>query len=91
MSRQTIFAFVLILVLGITGYLWYGYFDAAPAKEGAVENENQTLRFSRIGDFQNIRLDTSIFQDPLFMSLEPPQIIPQPDVTPGRANPFAPF
>lgn len=89
MNRQTIFAIVLILALGITGYLWYGYFEVVPADEAATQN--QALPFSRAGNFQNIRLDTSIFQDPLFISLQPPQIIPQPDVTPGRINPFAPF
>lgn len=89
MNKQTIFAVVLLAVLGITGYLWYGYFEAVPAPDDA--SQKQAPRFPGASGFQNIRLDTSIFQDPLFASLQPPQIIPQPDVTPGRANPFTPF
>lgn len=88
MSKQTIFSFVLLLVLGITGYLWYGYFQSAPVQD-AVQSQRASL--TGIGRFQSIQLDTSLFQDPLFLSLTPPQIIPQPDVTPGRTNPFTPF
>ena len=80
---------MLVLVLGATGYLWYGYFQAAPA--GGVVSGGGAGRFAQVSKISNIQLDTSLFQDPFFLSLTPPQIIPQPDVTPGRANPFAPF
>ena len=88
MNKQTIFTIVLVLAIGVTGYLWYGYLQKSP---GESLNQNQGTQLSRIGEFKNIHVDTSLFQDPLFLSLTPPQIIPQPDVTPGRSNPFAPF
>ncbi len=88
MSKQSIFSIVLLLVLGITGYLWYGYFQSAPAQD-TTQSQNTSL--TGIGRFNNIQLDTSLFQDPLFLSLTLPPLIPQPDVTPGRVNPFLPF
>ena len=89
MSKQNIFIAVFVLILGITGYLWYGYFQVAPADTGAAQNQTSSLL--AVSRLQNVQLDTSLFQDPLFLSLTPPRIIPQPDVTPGRTNPFAPF
>ena len=89
MNKQMIFTILLSAVLGITGYLWYGYFHAPPVEEGALQS--RAPAFSQVGGLQNIRLDTSVFEDLLFRSLQPPQVIPQPDVTPGRTNPFAPF
>ena len=92
MSKQSIFIFILILVLGVTGYLWYGYFQASPP-EGSTNQQNQDeiARLARVSTLGGVDLDTSLFQDPLFNSLTLPQIIPQPDVPPGRVNPFIPF
>ena len=89
MSKQSIFSIVLILVLILTGYVWYGYVQAPGGDTASSQNQNsQTLQVSRL---QNIQLDASLLSDPLFTVLSPPQIIPQPDVAPGRINPFAPF
>ena len=89
MSKQNIFVGVFVLILGVTGYLWYGYFQVAPADTGSGESRDSS--FLQVSRLQNVQLDTSLLEDPLFLSLSPPQIIPQPDVTPGRANPFIPF
>ena len=88
MNKQTIFTILLVAVLGVTGYLWYGYIGTAP---DSTPSQDHGVQLTRIGQFKNIQLDTSLFSDPLFKSLTLPPVIPQPDVTPGRDNPFAAF
>ncbi len=89
MNKQTVFVIVLVAVLGATGYLWYGYFNTAPA--GGGRQGSGAERLAQVSRLSNIQLDTSLFADPFFSSLAPPQVIPQPDVAPGRVNPFVPF
>ena len=89
MNRQTIFIIVLVLVLGMTGYLWYGYLH--PTTQEHANQQSAAAQLANINQVGNIRLDTSLFQDPFFNSLALPQIIPQPDIAPGRQNPFIPF
>lgn len=89
MNRQGIFSLILVLVLGITGYLWYQYLRSSPGQEG--ESSRLAARLSEVSRFRNVQLDTSIFQDRFFNSLTLPQEAPELEVTPGRSNPFAPF
>ncbi|MEK7541777.1 MAG: hypothetical protein AAB533_02945 [Patescibacteria group bacterium] len=91
MSRNTFFSLVFVALLILIGYTWYRYLGA-PADTGATE---QPASFSKalaeVRRLKNLELDTPLFQDRFFRELEEPQEISEPDVTPGRENPFAPF
>lgn len=91
MNRNTLFSFVFVGLLIFIGYLWYGYV-AAPADTGTGEAQASFAKsLAEVRRLKNLDLDTSLFQDRFFLDLEEPQEIPEPEVTPGRGNPFAPF
>ncbi len=89
MNRNTLFSLVLVALLGVIGYTWYGYLGATPETEGESASFSKTL--AEIRRLKTLDLDTSLFQDRFFLDLVEPQEIPQPEITPGRENPFAPF
>lgn len=89
MTRNTLFSFLFIGLLVLIGYMWYGYL-AAPAGTGE-ERASFAKSLAEVRRLKNLELDTSIFQDRFFLDLEEPQEVPEPEVTPGRENPFAPF
>ena len=89
MNRNTLFSLVLVALLGVIGYTWYGYLGATPETEAERAGFSKTL--AEIRRLKTLDLDTSLFQDRFFLDLVEPQEIPQPEITPGRENPFAPF
>ena len=90
MNRNTILTFIFLGILGISGYLWYGYYAGSGEEQASGQSEFlQTLNSVR--RFKNLELDTSLFEDRFFLALESPQPQPQPDVPPGRINPFTLF
>lgn len=90
MNRNTIFTFVFLVLIGFIGYTWYRYLDTSP--ETAAEDQQRFAQsLADVRRLKNLQLDTSLFQDRFFRDLEEPQEIPQPEVEPGRTNPFAPF
>lgn len=90
MNRNTVFTLVFVILLGVIGYMWYGYLGAPTDTDGA-EQASFTKTLAEVRRLKNLKLDTSVFQDRFFLDLEEPQEIPQPEVKPGRENPFAPF
>lgn len=89
MNRNTLFSLVLVILLGVIGYTWYGYLETSPETEAEHASFSKTL--AEVRRLKTLDLDTSLFQDRFFRDLEEPQEIPQPEITPGRENPFAPF
>ena len=93
--RQSILAFILIIMITATIFVWYAYIrkpgDQSPgatAPASAIEDQ----RLAQYRQIEALKPDTSILSDPLFQSLSryvSPN--PAPAATPGRINPFLPF
>ena len=90
MRRSTLFTFLFIAILGLIGYIWYGYLQTPGMGEVAPE-EDFIKVLAEVSRLKNLNLDTSFFQDRFFIQLEAPQAIVEPEVAPGRTNPFAAF
>lgn len=95
-NRQNILLIVFLLVIIIGGYLWYSYYSPAALEAGvtsvALEKEATKQEFFRLLDsLETIKLDRSIFQEPIFQSLVnlSPEIAPREKK--GRPNPFLPL
>jgi hypothetical protein len=94
-NRQTLLLILFIIIIGVTGYVWYQYVGtAAPtvlptdAKEVGIETITVLRRL------RDVRLDTAVLSDPVFRILVPPPPPPggvEPTIIPGRENPFVPF
>ena len=93
MNRTTLFTVFFLLILAGTGFFWYRYLQIS-SEPGAVaggEQDRFIRTLAQVRRLQGIDIDTSLFQDRFFRELAPPKEIPQPEVKPGRENPFAPF
>lgn len=91
MTRQTILLIILVLALMGTGYFVYQNFRSQP--EGAINSQTQGEFQNRLAELQRLkelRLDTSIFQDKFFQTLQLPEKPAEQPLTPGRPNPFFP-
>lgn len=104
MNRQLIFTIIFILILGIAGYGFYLYAPSTITPAGTDNSSVElTQRLSDLRKLKNSRIDTSVFQDPVYKALQYSQETAQfqesnnggtpPPLTsqPGRANPFNPF
>ena len=89
MNKNTLFSLVFVALLGLIGYTWYGYLGT-PVEQNA-ERASFSSTLAEVRRLKTLDLDTSLFQDRFFRDLEEPEIAPEPEVTPGRENPFAPF
>lgn len=86
---------LVILVIIIVAFAWFGLADRQPStslltndtRGDASVAEQEILRL--LLDMRTIRLDSSIFENPAFASLQNfgRDIVPEPV---GRTNPFAP-
>ena len=82
-------------IVVICGALVYFMFFAGPSGDPVVVEQDETSNVSReliitLSNLNTIRLDDSIFKDPVFLSLSDFGVqIPLQNV--GRRNPFAPF
>jgi hypothetical protein len=82
------------LVVLIVALIYFMFFSGSP-EEAVVVTQDQTSSISRdliitLSNLSTIRLDDSIFTDPVFLSLSDFGVqIPLQNV--GRRNPFAPF
>lgn len=91
MKRSTLFTIIFIALLGVIGYMWYGYWSAPPADTGISSQDDLAQTLARVARLKNLNLDTALFRERFFTDLEAPPIPPEPDITPGRPNPFAAF
>ena len=90
---------ILILVLAVTGFVWFSYFRSKPSLENSIISLGDKTDFRsdlvQLRRIRNLKLDTTIFEDKFFQIL---QSSVQPPVSPagvgevvGRTNPFTPF
>ncbi len=91
MKRSTLFTIIFIVMLGVIGYIWYGYWQTPAADTGAATQDDFSRTLAQVARLKNLNLDTSLFHERSFTDLEAPTIPPEPDITPGRPNPFAAF
>ena len=86
---QTIFLFIFIAALGVGVYFFLQYQDLLKLKveTPSTELEAKIVPLRRV---RNVTLDTSIFDDPMFKNLKPPELPRLDPIQPGRANPFLP-
>lgn len=89
MNRNNLFTLLFIVLLGAIGATWYYY--RRPQDERAFPREEFTRSIAQLERLRTIDIDTTIFQDPVFTSLEAPPELPEAEVTPGRPNPFLNF
>jgi hypothetical protein len=79
---------VVILILAV--YVYFTYFGTSSAPLTASDNAVSGNLLATLGSLHTIKLDNSIFTNPVFVSLSdfgttiPPQ-------SSGRGNPFAPI
>lgn len=91
MNRQTILLIILVLALVGTGYFIYQ--NLQPQPESALNSQTQGEFQNRLTELQRLKelkLDTSIFQDKFFQTLQLPEKPLEQPLTPGRPNPFFP-
>ena len=92
MRRSTIMTIIFLAILGLIAYLWYGYWQKpGSSTETAASAEDFSKTLAQVSRLKNLTLDTSFFKDRFFTELEEPRQIPEPEVAPGRPNPFAAF
>ncbi|MBI2053429.1 MAG: hypothetical protein HYT41_01655 [Candidatus Sungbacteria bacterium] len=89
MNRTNLFTILFLVLLGGIGYLWYSTVQS-PA-EAPVGGQSFTQSIAQLARLRTIDIDTTVFQDPVFMSLEAPPVPLETVVTPGRVNPFLKF
>lgn len=87
MNKQNTLTIVLIVILAAIGYLWLSSSESTDKTKQQASNEfeAQLLELSKL---KNIKLDTTIFQDPFFRSLNLSAAVPAPEGPVGRKNPF---
>ena len=92
MGKQTILLIIIVGALLGTGYFLYQYFQSGPALQALPRTETEfQIKLAELKRLKELRLDTSIFQDQFFRTLEPPEIPAETPLTPGRNNPFLAF
>lgn len=89
-NKTTVLGLVVLVVLAWGYFTYFGGSSSAPLtavpSDAAISGDLLTV----LGSLHTIKLDNSIFTDPVFLSLSdfgttiPPQ-------TPGRSDPFAPI
>lgn len=89
MSRNTVFTILFVVLIGTIGYTWYYYWQSPSA--GAPVQEEFVRSIAQVQRLKDLDIDTSLFQDKAFMELEAPPEFVEPEIIPGRSNPFASF
>jgi hypothetical protein len=84
----------IILVLGAIGYYFYSGGSAAPTSSSfTVSSDNSVVGsdvLSLLDQIQSLRIDTTLFQSPVYQSLTD-FTVPIPPENIGKANPFLPI
>ncbi len=92
MTLQRIIVIILILA-GIGGaYYYFQVYSAAPASEGSSPAVAELdARLNEIRPLASVDLDTSVFNNIFFRSLQPAAVATTSAPAPGRINPFTPY
>lgn len=88
MNRQTISTIILVVVLVALGALWYSYWTNRPSQDSGETPGISIDSYRRVKD---LKLNTSLFTDPVFRELKQEVISPPATEAIGRSNPFLPF
>lgn len=81
----------LVAAAAIGGLLyWWSGSDSAPVLTEEIESPLSSDLLLALGNLSTIRLDETIFTDPVFQSLTDFGVTIPPQAT-GRRNPFAPL
>lgn len=96
LNRQNIFIAATIIILIITGYIWYNYIKSRPSELVSRTGEENIVPEARellilLKTLEKVEIDTAFFEDRVYESLLDltPDISTPPQK--GRANPFAPI
>lgn len=93
--KNPVIALFILILLVVAGYMYSNrskesdeLLSGTEAGDGAAAVDGDLLR--TLGKLRKLRLDTSIFNDPVWQSLEDfgQTLSPEPK---GRTNPFAPL
>lgn len=98
MNKQIIFIIIFVLALLGAGYNIYQSSNVIPqSNESSQENNNLVKDLSKLRHLKDSKLDTTLFQNPLYKNLESaPDLGTQTPAEPpqtqkiGRPNPFLP-
>lgn len=89
MTKQKIF--LIILAVALTGAGIYFYQNGSPAGSASAPADDNEFK-AKLAELQRLRdlkLDTSIFRDRFFQSLQMPEKPSENPFSPGRSNPFS--
>lgn len=91
--RQNILSIILLVLVITAGVWWWRSFRQAEPIAVAVSVEPPSERLKQYRQLKNLQVDTSIFSDPLFQSLERfgAERFLIGSIPHGRVNPFVPF
>ncbi len=89
--RQSFIAAAIVLLLAVSGWIWYRYIRSpAGATPPPPRLESELLEQYR--QLKSLEPDISIFSDPVYRSLERFRPATTSPILPrGRPNPFIPF
>lgn len=100
MTKAVIIILVVLLLAGGGIFVWRAYINAPLSLDEGVTDPAIEALVANMRQIKDIRLDTSLFSDPVFRQLRAPRsvypdtgtgtLIP-PVANVGRENPFAPF
>ena len=85
---------IFFIFLGVVTILWYQGFDFFPflkADKEALANRSPGISVSDVRKLSTLRLDFSLFDDPIYKSLNfrPIRVLELKDISKGRVNPFS--
>lgn len=90
LKKNLVVVGIIIAALGVL-YYFYSSGDSGALLTNSAEQESPVSQeiLAALGNLRTIKLDNSIFADPLFLSLSDFGVT-IPPVAAGRRNPFAP-
>lgn len=89
MDKQKIILIVLaVVVVGAGIYFYQNQSTESPAN--AINDDNEfKAKLAELQRLKDLKLDTSIFRDKFFQSMQLPELPSETPITPGRPNPFS--
>jgi hypothetical protein len=88
--RDLIITLVVVALLAGGGWYWYqNYYTPPVVVAPPADLGGPTLEL--VERLRSVRIDTSLFSDPIFLQLAPAPALILENFTKGRTNPFAPI
>lgn len=92
-KKTLLYGGVLVVVLGLAYYVFFAGSSSTPPITTSTEDPTSTVSrdlLTTLTSLNSIRLDESLFVDPVFVSLSDFGVV-IPEQPFGRRNPFAPL